>query len=52
MGFTGTTVWADPVQDLGVVLLTNRVHPSREGDGIKRLRPEFHDAVAEAVLGI
>jgi CubicO group peptidase (beta-lactamase class C family) len=51
-GFTGTTLWADPQQDLGVVLLTNRVHPSRDREGIKRLRPEFHGAVAEAVLGL
>lgn len=51
-GFTGTTLWADPEQDLGVVLLTNRVHPTRTDEGIKVLRPEFHDAVAEAVLGL
>lgn len=49
-GFTGTTLWADPERDLGVVLLTNRVHPTRENEGIRRLRPEFHDAVAEALI--
>ncbi len=48
-GFTGTSVWADPERDVGVVLLTNRVHPTRENQGIRRLRPEFHDAVMEAV---
>ncbi len=48
-GFTGTSVWADPERDLGVVLLTNRVHPSRDREGIRNLRPEFHDAVAVAM---
>ncbi len=49
-GFTGTSMWADPDRDVGVVLLTNRVHPTRENQGIRRLRPEFHDAVMEAVI--
>ena len=48
-GFTGTSMWADPSRDLGVVLLTNRVHPTRENDGIRELRPEFHDAVSVAL---
>ena len=48
LGFTGTSLWVDPERDLGVVLLTNRVHPTRDGEGIMRLRPEFHDAVNEA----
>jgi serine-type D-Ala-D-Ala carboxypeptidase len=29
-GFTGTMVWVDPEADLVIVLLTNRVYPSRE----------------------
>jgi CubicO group peptidase (beta-lactamase class C family) len=49
-GFTGTSVWVDSEQDVGVVLLTNRVHPSRENEGIRSLRPEFHDAVMDAVI--
>ena len=49
-GFTGTSVWVDPERDVGVVLLTNRVHPTRENEGIRRLRPEFHDAVMDAVI--
>ena len=50
LGFTGTSVWADPIRDLGVVLLTNRVHPTRENAQIKHLRPEFHDAISEALI--
>jgi CubicO group peptidase (beta-lactamase class C family) len=49
LGFTGTSLWVDPERDLGVVLLTNRVHPTRDSEGIKRLRPEFHDAVSEGM---
>ena len=44
-GFTGTSLWVDPTRDLYAVLLTNRVHPSREGEGIKRVRQIFHNLV-------
>jgi CubicO group peptidase (beta-lactamase class C family) len=44
-GFTGTSLWIDPRRGVYVVLLTNRVHPSREGDAITRVRSAFHDAV-------
>jgi CubicO group peptidase (beta-lactamase class C family) len=49
-GFTGTSLWLDPEAACYVVLLTNRVHPSRDGDGITEVRPAFHDAVMQ-VLG-
>lgn len=44
-GFTGTSLWIDPARDLYVVLLTNRVHPSREPNLLKAVRPRFHDEV-------
>ncbi|MCC3356781.1 serine hydrolase domain-containing protein [Bacillus sp. REN16] len=44
-GFTGTSIWMDPEQDLFAVLLTNRVHPSRESDSIQRIRRIFHNLV-------
>ncbi len=50
LGFTGTSVWADPIRDLGVILLTNRVHPTRENTQIAHLRPEFHDVISEALI--
>jgi CubicO group peptidase (beta-lactamase class C family) len=50
LGFTGTSIWADPERDLGVVLLTNRVHPTRDNWKIKDLRPEFHNAVSDALV--
>ncbi len=48
-GFTGTSLWIDPELDLIVVLLTNRVHPTRDNIAIRRLRPAIHDAVVLAV---
>ena len=50
-GFTGTSLWIDWERDLYVVLLTNRVHPTRENNAIRELRPRLHDAVVEAVTG-
>ena len=44
-GFTGTSLWIDPDRAVYVVLLTNRVHPSRENDAIRLVRPAVHDAV-------
>ena len=44
-GFTGTSLWIDPEKNVYVVLLTNRVHPSRENEAIKHVRPAVHDAV-------
>jgi CubicO group peptidase (beta-lactamase class C family) len=45
LGFTGTSVWIDPQRRLEVVLLTNRVHPSRKNDSIRAFRPMIHDLV-------
>ena len=47
LGFTGTSLWIDPDRELIVVLLTNRVHPTRENEAIKRFRPVLHERVAE-----
>lgn len=44
-GFTGTSLWVDPERDLYVVLLTNRVHPTRHNDRIGAVRRAVHDAV-------
>ena len=45
LGFTGTSFWIDPIDGWIVVLLTNRVHPSRSGEGIKKFRPRIHDLI-------
>lgn len=49
LGFTGTSLWCDPDAEVVIALLTNRVHPTREGDGIRALRPAVHDAVMRAL---
>ena len=48
-GFTGTSVWIDWERDLYVVLLTNRVHPTRENNAIRAVRRAVHDRVVEIV---
>jgi CubicO group peptidase (beta-lactamase class C family) len=49
LGFTGTSLWIDLERDCHVILLTNRVHPSRRNEGIREIRPQLHDAVFEAL---
>ena len=44
-GFTGTSLWIDRERKLFVVLLTNRVHPTRTNEAIFQLRPAFHNSV-------
>jgi CubicO group peptidase (beta-lactamase class C family) len=48
-GFTGTSLWIDPDRDLFIILLTNRVNPSVDNIKIRRVRPELHDAISEAL---
>lgn len=45
LGFTGTSFWMDPDTGLMVILLTNRVHPSRSAQKIKQFRPALHDCI-------
>ena len=48
-GFTGTSLWLDPARDAYVILLSNRVHPSRENTAMARFRAPLHDAVFAAL---
>ena len=50
-GFTGTSIWVDPDEDLFVVLLTNRVHPTRNNDVIREVRRRVADLAVEAAGG-
>ncbi|MDV3123452.1 beta-lactamase family protein [Mycobacterium sp. 21AC1] len=43
-GFTGTSLWVDPDRGSYVVLLTNRVHPSRQSEAIGRVRRAVNNA--------
>jgi CubicO group peptidase (beta-lactamase class C family) len=49
LGFTGTSLWIDLERDAHVILLTNRVHPQRDNDRIREVRPRVHDASWEAL---
>ncbi|MCS6797644.1 MAG: beta-lactamase family protein [Myxococcota bacterium] len=48
LGFTGTSIWCDPERDVVIVLLTNRIHPSRANEKIRGFRPVFHDRLVAA----
>ncbi len=45
LGFTGTSLWIDPLAETVVVLLSNRVHPTRNNTKLRDLRPRAHDAL-------
>ena len=48
-GFTGTSIWIDPELDMFVVLLTNRVNPTRNNAKHIPLRRTVHDLAALAI---
>jgi uncharacterized protein YbbC (DUF1343 family) len=48
-GYTGTSIWFDPARELFVILLSNRVHPTRENKLIRDVRPAVADAVVHAL---
>ncbi len=50
LGFTGTSFWLDLERDLTVILLTNRIHPTRTNEKIKAFRPKLHDLVFQETL--
>jgi CubicO group peptidase (beta-lactamase class C family) len=47
LGFTGTMLWCDPAARVAVALVTNRVHPTRENNAIRALRPAVMDEVLQ-----
>lgn len=51
LGYTGTSLWVDPECELEVVLLSNRVHPTRHNEAIKQFRPVIHDLIYREVIG-
>jgi CubicO group peptidase (beta-lactamase class C family) len=48
-GFTGTSIWIAPQHDLYVLLLTNRVNPTREHSKIGPVRVAVADAAMRAL---
>jgi CubicO group peptidase (beta-lactamase class C family) len=49
-GFTGTSIWMDPKDDVFIVLLSNRVDPTRNNSKIGRVRVQLADAVMSVLL--
>jgi serine-type D-Ala-D-Ala carboxypeptidase len=49
LGFTGTSFWIDPEKECVAVLLTNRVHPSRDNEMIRQFRPLLHDILMRGI---
>lgn len=47
LGFTGTSIWIDPIRELEVIFLSNRVHPTRDNPAIKAFRPKLHDLIMQ-----
>lgn len=45
LGYTGTSFWIDPIREVIVVLLTNRVYKGDDMEGIQMMRPDIHDLV-------
>jgi CubicO group peptidase (beta-lactamase class C family) len=45
LGFTGTSFWFDLDRDCLIILLTNRVHPTRANEKIRTFRPLIHDLI-------
>jgi CubicO group peptidase (beta-lactamase class C family) len=48
-GFTGTSIWIDPTRCLAIVLLGNRVHPTRDNPRWGPVRGLVADRVVEAL---
>jgi beta-glucosidase-like glycosyl hydrolase/CubicO group peptidase (beta-lactamase class C family) len=53
-GYTGTCVWVDPARELVYIFLSNRVNPSRTGNGVKlgrmNVRPNIQEAIYSAII--
>ena len=50
LGFTGCSIWWDLEKNCHVILLTNRVHPSRKNEKIKEFRPLIHDEIMKVLF--
>ena len=50
LGFTGTSLWIDPDEEIAIILITNRTYPSRTyGREISRIRAKIADAVMKSL---
>ncbi|MEX0944611.1 MAG: glycoside hydrolase family 3 N-terminal domain-containing protein [Balneolaceae bacterium] len=50
LGFTGTSIWMDPDEDIAIILITNRTYPNRSyGSRVSRIRAEISDVVMQSI---
>ena len=49
-GYTGTSVWVDKENEIFVILLSNRVHPTRKNRKISKFRPILHDLIFQELF--
>lgn len=52
LGFTGTSFWMDLDRGIIVILLTNRIHPTRDNNRIQTFRPKLHDEIMKNIASI
>ncbi len=45
LGYTGVSLWLDLEQDVLVIFLSNRIHPSRRNEKIRAFRPLLHNTI-------
>ncbi len=50
LGFTGVSIWWDLEKNCSIILLTNRIHPSRNNDKIRDFRPQIHDLIMKTLF--
>ena len=50
LGYTGCSFWWDLEKNCHVILLTNRVHPTRKNEKIKEFRPLIHDQIMQVLF--
>ena len=50
LGFTGTSIWWDIEKNCHIILLSNRVHPTRKNEKIKDFRPHVHDLIMQVMF--
>ncbi len=48
LGFTGCSIWLDLPRKIYIIILTNRVHPYRYNEGIKKFRPMIQDLIFQS----
>lgn len=49
-GFTGTSLWVDPQNDLFVILLAHRLHPDGRQSAFNEVRARIHNVIAASIV--